>query len=72
MWADVESRNQAQLADSLVKLKGVGFPFEWLAQRYGLTPPEISELLAMREAESALDPFAQAMNPKPDPIPAGG
>jgi hypothetical protein len=72
MWADAESRNQAQLADSLVKLKTVGFPFEWLAQRYGLTPPEISELMDMREAEAAQDPIAQVMNPKPDVIPAGG
>ncbi len=72
MWADVESRNQAQLADSLVKLQAVGFPFEWLAQKYGLTPPEISELMVMRETQAAMDPLAMVINPKPDMIPAEG
>jgi hypothetical protein len=38
LWADTESRNRAQLADSLVKLKSIGFPFEFLAVQYGLTP----------------------------------
>lgn len=71
LWADAESRNQAQLADSLVKLKTVGFPFEYLAAKYGLTPPEITTLMEMREREAAQDPISQIMNPKPDLIPAG-
>lgn len=70
-WANAETRNQAQLADSLAKLKGIGFPFEWLADKYGLTPPEIVDLMAMREREAALDPVSVAMNGKdpfaPDP-----
>jgi Phage portal protein, SPP1 Gp6-like len=71
LWADPESRNVAQLTDSLVKLKTIGFPFEFLAARYGLTPPEIADLVTMREREAALDPITQAMNGKPEqPAPA--
>ncbi|WP_017601643.1 phage portal protein [Nocardiopsis lucentensis] len=57
LWADVESRSQAQLADALLKLQQVGFPFEWIAARYGLTPTEIADLLAMKEREAAADPI---------------
>jgi hypothetical protein len=57
LWADAESRSHAQLADALLKLKQIGFPFEWLALKYGVTPTEIVELLAMRENEMKLDPM---------------
>lgn len=66
MWADAETRSRAQLSDALLKLKQIGFPFEWLALQYGLTPPEIVDLVAMREREAALDPITQAMTGKPD------
>lgn len=67
LWADPESRNVAQLTDSLLKLKQIGFPFEFLARKYGLTPTEVADLIAMREAEAALDPITQALNGKPEP-----
>lgn len=67
-WADAQSRNTAQLADSLLKLKQIGFPFEWLAARYGLTPTEIVDLMAMREREADADPISALVNPKPDPF----
>lgn len=60
LWADVESRSQAQLADALLKLKQIGFPFEFLALRYGLTPAEVVDLLAMVEREAQLDPLGAA------------
>jgi len=56
MWADVESRSHAQMADALVKLKSIGFPFEWIALRYGLTPTEVADVIAMRQRESDMDP----------------
>jgi hypothetical protein len=56
LWADAESRSQAQLADALLKLRQIGFPFEWLAGRYGLTPQEVVDLLEMKKRESELDP----------------
>ncbi|MFZ3494614.1 phage portal protein [Streptomyces sp. 5.8] len=58
LWADSESRSHAQLADALVKLKDIGFPFEWLALRYGLTPTEVADVVAMREAQAEMDPVA--------------
>jgi hypothetical protein len=64
LWAEAESRSQAQLTDSLVKLKSMGFPFEFLALRYGLTPTEVADLMAMKERELASDPmgaFTQIM-----------
>lgn len=64
LWADTESRNQNQLADSLVKLKTIGFPFEWLAARYGLKPQEIVALMEMREREAALDPVSSLLGAK--------
>lgn len=74
LWADTESRSRAQLADALLKLKQIGFPFEFLARQYGLTPSEVADLVAMREREAELDPVAQMMAGKPDtaPPPTGG
>ncbi|WP_228979696.1 phage portal protein [Streptomyces sp. DH12] len=60
LWADAESRSQAQLADALLKLKQIGFPFEFLALRYGLTPAEVVDMLAMIERENQLDPLGAA------------
>jgi hypothetical protein len=68
MWADAQSRSIAQLTDSLLKLKQIGFPFEFLALRYGLTPTEVVDLLAMREKEMLADPmgaFTQMMTQDP-------
>jgi len=58
LWADAESRSGAQLADALLKLSQIGFPFEWIASRWGLTPPEIVDLMAMKKRESEMDPAA--------------
>jgi hypothetical protein len=71
MWADAESRSMAQLTDSLLKLKQIGFPFEALALRYGLTPTEVADLMAMREKEAAIDPVSALLNGKPGLDPAG-
>ncbi|MEE1835753.1 phage portal protein [Streptomyces sp. SP17KL33] len=57
LWANAESRSHAQLADALLKLKQIGFPFEWLALKYGLTPSELVDLLDMRDRELAADPM---------------
>lgn len=57
VWANAESRSHAQLADALTKLKQIGFPFEFLALKYGLTPTEVADLMTMRERELAADPM---------------
>jgi len=67
LWADTQSRNISQLTDSLLKLKQIGFPFEFLALRFGLTPTEVSDLMAMREREAEADPVAALLAGKPDP-----
>ncbi|MGW3627292.1 phage portal protein [Streptomyces sp. NPDC000880] len=59
LWADAESRSHAQMADALLKLKQLGFPFEWLALRYGLTPTEVADVVAMRQAELEADPVTE-------------
>jgi hypothetical protein len=68
LWADAQSRSQAQLTDALLKLKTLGFPFEFLALQYGLTPTEVVDLMAMREKESMSDPmgaFTQMLSQDP-------
>ncbi|MGW3724826.1 phage portal protein [Streptomyces sp. NPDC000851] len=57
MWANSQSRSDAQMADVLLKLKQVGFPFEALALRFGLTPTEVADLMAMKERELQADPL---------------
>lgn len=59
LWKDAESRSHAQLADALLKLKQIGFPFEWLALKYGLTPTEVADVIAMRAAELDADPVTE-------------
>lgn len=59
LWADAESRSEAQLADALHKLKDIGFPFEYIASRWGLTPTEVADLIEMRKREAAEDPVGE-------------
>lgn len=59
LWADAESRSQAQTADALLKKKQIGFPFEFLAAESGLTPPQVAEVMAMKRKEAAEDPVGQ-------------
>ncbi|WP_156722651.1 phage portal protein [Streptomyces apocyni] len=73
LWADSESRSHAQMADALLKLKQLGFPFEWLALRYGLTPTEVADVVAMREREAEMDPVAEISRMMAEqPAPPGG
>lgn len=57
-WKDAENHSEAQLVDALVKLQTIGFPFPWLAERYGLSQTELARVMAMRETEAANDPIA--------------
>jgi hypothetical protein len=59
LWKDAESRSHAQLADALLKLKQLGFPFKWLALRYGLTPTEVADVMVMRMEELEADPVTE-------------
>lgn len=46
-----EIRSEAQLADMLVKLASIGFPFEYLMELYGIGPLDIPRIMDMRSAE---------------------
>ena len=58
-WKDAENHSQTQLVDAIGKLGAVGFPFEWLAEQYGLSQTEIARVMAMRAAQAAADPLGQ-------------
>lgn len=64
LWADTESRSQAQLVASLVQLKSIGWPFEDLARRYGLTTEEVEQLVKMRDKEQQNDPLLAMLGTK--------
>lgn len=58
IWKDFQFRGISQLVDALSKLKDMGFPFEWLAEQYGLEPHDVERVKQMRQAEQAQDPVA--------------
>lgn len=71
-WKDAENRSEAQLVDALQKLSTIGFPFQWIAERYGLSQTEILRLLDMKKSEAEQDPTAQiARSLAGTPEPAG-
>ena len=61
LWRNAENRSENQLADSLIKKKQIGYPFEWLLMEDGKSPEDIKQIIAMRnkEQEAAIE---QGMN----------
>jgi hypothetical protein len=57
-WRDIQFRSLSQKADAYQKLREIGFPFEWIAQQWGLTPDEVTTVMAMRQQELEADPAA--------------
>jgi hypothetical protein len=51
VWEDFQYRALGQKVDALVKLRTMGFPFEWIAEQYGLPPYEVQRVIEMRRAE---------------------
>lgn len=75
-WKDAENRSYAQTVDALLKLQTIGFPFEWLAEQYGLGATEIERIVAMKKVEAEADPMAalarigaQQTLPSPEQMP---
>lgn len=56
LWAKPQYRSEAQLMDGLGKLRSAGFPFQWIAEEFGLTPDEVVRVMAMVRDEQT-DPF---------------
>jgi hypothetical protein len=50
-WANPEIRSDAQLSDSLLKLKAMGYPLEFLMELRGDSPLEIERIMGMARAE---------------------
>jgi len=69
LWKDAEMRSEAQLSDSLVKLSTLGFPFEWIAERYGLSPTEVERVVAMKKEQQDSALFGDLMSQPPEPPP---
>jgi hypothetical protein len=73
VWKDFQFRGLGQKVDALVKMHQIGFPFEWIAEQYGLSPLEVARVIRLREAEQELDPVAaiarrMADPPEPSPV----
>lgn len=62
MWADTQFRALGQKVDALQKLKAMGFPLRWLAEQYGLEPPEVERVMRMVEEQAQMDPINQMVN----------
>lgn len=69
IWKDAEMRSEAQLVDALTKLDALGFPFQWIAERYGLTDTEVKRVISLKKEEMADALFGQVMS---DPTLLGG
>lgn len=58
LWADREVRSEAQKVDALAKLKDIGFPFEYIAERYvGGDADELKRVMKMYKAQLTEDPM---------------
>jgi len=53
IWADMETRTEAEHVDALVKMASLGVPQEVLWERWGATPQEITRWKALNDAEEA-------------------
>jgi hypothetical protein len=58
IWKDFQFRGLGQKVDALVKLHQIGFPFEWIAEQYGLSPLEVERVVRLRQTEMEQDPVA--------------
>lgn len=61
LWAKPQYRSEAQLMDGLIKLRQAGFPFQWIAEEYGLSPDEVERVMQMSRDEASDPDFANAI-----------
>lgn len=66
-WKDAENHSEAQLVDALSKLHTIGFPFEFIASRYGLSMTEVANVMKMRKTEAEQDPLTQTVRDLTNP-----
>lgn len=65
LWKDIETRSEAQAVDAALKLRQVGFPFEYIAERLGLSPSEIERVMDLKKQEAQSDPLAMLAQVNP-------
>jgi hypothetical protein len=63
LWADPESRSEAEHTDAMVKLAAIGVPHEGLWERWGFSPQEIQRFLEQRARQVVA---VAAMTPSPN------
>lgn len=68
IWANPETRTEAELADAAVKQLANGVPWQARMEFLGYTPAEIDRMRTMR-AEDALDSLLNPPAPPPAPAP---
>jgi hypothetical protein len=75
IWADMETRTEAEHVDALVKMGSLGVPQEVLWERWDATPQEIIRWKALNDAakaeEAAETPDQEAVEP-PEPVETDG
>lgn len=52
LWKKLQYRSEQQLMDGLQKLSDAGFPFQWVAEEYGLSPSDVKRVMDMRRQEA--------------------
>lgn len=69
MWADPESRTEAQHTDSVMKQKDLGVPEEILWEKLGYSPQEIQRIKAIKAEEQLFAPApAELVEPPVPPV----
>lgn len=58
LWKKPQFRSEQQLMDGLQKMRAAGFPFQWIAEEYGLSPAEVQRVVEMRRQEQS-DPVME-------------
>lgn len=71
IWANVQYRSDAQMADVGVKLRSAGFPMEYIAEKLVTDPAEVSRIMKMIEKEARRDPLLAAQFAMQTGIPDG-
>lgn len=63
LWRKPQYRSESQLMDGLGKMRTAGFPFQWIAEEYGLDPTEVDRVMAMARDEQT-DPYLALIGAK--------
>lgn len=50
-WKNAEQRSDAQVSDAIIKDRQAGYPFEYLLEKYGESPSNITRIMQLRQQE---------------------